>query len=88
MSESKKAKHVHILSPVSARAHIKRDRSERPLRSISKPRLIVDLLLDQVPLSITDVSIPDCLDNISANLLNILYIYLFSVAVRTDRKMH
>lgn len=54
MSESKKAKHMHILSPVSARAHIKRDRSERPLRSINKPRLIVDLLLDQVPLSITD----------------------------------
>lgn len=57
MSESKKGKHKHILSPVNAQAHIKRDRSERPLRSISKPRLIVDLLLDQVPLSIIDVSI-------------------------------
>lgn len=47
----------HILSPVNARAHIKRDRSERPLRSINKPRIVVDLLLDEVPLSITDVSL-------------------------------
>ncbi|XP_020712491.2 intermembrane lipid transfer protein Vps13D isoform X3 [Athalia rosae] len=54
MSESRKGKRKHILSPVGARAHIKRDRSERPLRSVNKPRLIVDLLLDQVPLSITD----------------------------------
>ncbi|XP_046414322.1 vacuolar protein sorting-associated protein 13D isoform X1 [Neodiprion fabricii] len=54
MSESKKGKHKHILSPVSAQAHIKRDRSERPLRSVNKPRLIVDLLLDQVPLSVID----------------------------------
>ncbi|XP_012530446.2 vacuolar protein sorting-associated protein 13D isoform X2 [Monomorium pharaonis] len=45
----------HILSPVNARAHIKRDRTERPLRSINKPRIIVDLLLDEVPLSITDL---------------------------------
>jgi len=49
----------HILSPVNARAHIKRDRTERPLRSINKPRIIVDLLLDEVPLSITDVSLTD-----------------------------
>lgn len=47
----------HILPPVNARAHIKRDRTERPLRSINKPRIIVDLLLDEVPLSLTDVSI-------------------------------
>ncbi|XP_024892812.1 vacuolar protein sorting-associated protein 13D isoform X2 [Temnothorax curvispinosus] len=45
----------HILSPVNARAHIKRDRTERPLRSINKPRIVVDLLLDEVPLSITDL---------------------------------
>jgi len=49
----------HILSPVNARAHIKRDRTERPLRSINKPRIVVDLLLDEVPLSITDVSLTD-----------------------------
>ncbi|XP_025991492.2 vacuolar protein sorting-associated protein 13D isoform X3 [Solenopsis invicta] len=45
----------HILSPVNARAHIKRDRTERPLRSINKPRIVVDLLLDEVPLFITDL---------------------------------
>ncbi|KAL0131079.1 hypothetical protein PUN28_002577 [Cardiocondyla obscurior] len=45
----------HILSPVNARAHIKRDRTERPLRSINKPRIVVDLLLDEVPLAITDL---------------------------------
>lgn len=57
MNESKNSTKRHILSPVNARAHIKRDRTERPLRSINKPRIIVDLLLDEVPLSLTDVSI-------------------------------
>ncbi|KYN30792.1 Vacuolar protein sorting-associated protein 13D [Trachymyrmex septentrionalis] len=52
---SKNKIHRHILSPVNARAHIKRDRTERPLRSINKPRIVVDLLLDEVPLSITDL---------------------------------
>ncbi|KYM95934.1 Vacuolar protein sorting-associated protein 13D [Cyphomyrmex costatus] len=52
---SKNKIHQHILSPVNARAHIKRDRTERPLRSINKPRIVVDLLLDEVPLSITDL---------------------------------
>ncbi|XP_012135558.1 vacuolar protein sorting 13D isoform X2 [Megachile rotundata] len=55
MSEPKNVIKKYILSPVSARAHIKRDRSERPLRSTSKPRIIVDLLLDDVPLCLTDV---------------------------------
>ncbi|KAL6436334.1 hypothetical protein ACFW04_004699 [Cataglyphis niger] len=55
MSESKNMMKKHILSPVNARAHIKRDRTERPLRSVNKPRIIVDLLLDEVPLSLTDV---------------------------------
>ncbi|KMQ93281.1 vacuolar protein sorting-associated protein 13d [Lasius niger] len=55
MSESKNATKGHILLPVNARAHIKRDRTVRPLRSINKPRIIVDLLLDEVPLSLTDV---------------------------------
>lgn len=56
MSESKKQSRCYILSPVSAEAHVKRDRSERPLRSANKPRIVVDLSLDQVPLSLTDVS--------------------------------
>ncbi|XP_012282695.1 vacuolar protein sorting-associated protein 13D isoform X2 [Orussus abietinus] len=55
MSESKTRKWKYILPSVNARAHIKRDRSEKPLRSINKPRIVLDLLLDQVPLSITDV---------------------------------
>ncbi|XP_043480928.1 vacuolar protein sorting-associated protein 13D isoform X1 [Leptopilina heterotoma] len=54
MNELKKANHRYILSPVSAKAHIKRDRSERPLRSANKPRIVLDLLLDQVPLALTD----------------------------------
>lgn len=56
MSESKKQNKSYILSPVSAEAHVKRDRSERPLRSPNKPRIVVDLSLGQVPLSLTDVS--------------------------------
>ncbi|XP_014236722.1 vacuolar protein sorting-associated protein 13D isoform X1 [Trichogramma pretiosum] len=55
MNESKKHAKNYILSPVSAKAHVKRDRTERPLRSAHKPRIVVDLSLDQVPLSITDV---------------------------------
>ncbi|XP_020286741.1 vacuolar protein sorting-associated protein 13D isoform X3 [Pseudomyrmex gracilis] len=55
MSDSKNVLKQHILLPVNARAHIKRDRTERPLRSITKPRIVIDLLLDEVPLSITDV---------------------------------
>lgn len=56
MSEKKNTKRKYILSPVTARAHVKRDRSEKPLRSVNKPRIIVDLLLDEVPLFLTDVS--------------------------------
>ncbi|KAK0083635.1 hypothetical protein PV325_008476 [Microctonus aethiopoides] len=55
MSESKNIKWKYILSPVSARAHIKRNRSEKPLRSVLRPRIVLDLQLDQVPLSLTDV---------------------------------
>ncbi|XP_058797313.1 intermembrane lipid transfer protein Vps13D isoform X2 [Phymastichus coffea] len=55
MSESKKQSKSYILLPVSAKAHVKRDRSERPLRSAHKPRIVVDLSLDKVPLSLTDV---------------------------------
>lgn len=57
MNESKKDVKRYVLSPVNAKAYIKRDRTERPLRSINKPRIVVDLCLDEVPLSITDVSI-------------------------------
>nr|XP_031830525.1 vacuolar protein sorting-associated protein 13D isoform X1 [Nomia melanderi] len=54
MSEPKNIIKKYILSPVNAKAYIKRDRSERPLRSTNKPRIVVDLLLDDVPLCLTD----------------------------------
>lgn len=57
MSEPKNIIKNLILLPVNARAHVKRDRSERPLRSTNKPRIVVDLLLDDVPLCLTDVSL-------------------------------
>ncbi|XP_078044296.1 vacuolar protein sorting 13D isoform X1 [Augochlora pura] len=55
MSESKNIIKKYIFSPVNAKAYIKRDRSERPLRSTNKPRIVVDLHLDEVPLCLTDV---------------------------------
>jgi vacuolar protein sorting-associated protein 13D len=49
-------KHQFVLSPVSAQAYVKRNRSEQPLRSRTQPRIICDLHLEEVPLSLTDVS--------------------------------
>jgi vacuolar protein sorting-associated protein 13D len=49
-------KHQFVLSPVIARAYIKRNRSEQPLRSRTQPRIVCDLHLEEVPLSLTDVS--------------------------------
>lgn len=46
----------YILSPVSAQAHVKRNRSEQPLRSQDTPRITCDLQLEQVPLKLVDVS--------------------------------
>lgn len=43
-----------ILSPVHSHAHVKRNRSEKPLRSKTNPRIVCDLTLDQVPLSLSD----------------------------------
>lgn len=57
MARTASQKHSYILSPVHAVAHFKRNRSEKPLRSRTHPRVVCDLLLDQVPLSLTDVSI-------------------------------
>ncbi|KAJ9601169.1 hypothetical protein L9F63_000689, partial [Diploptera punctata] len=48
-------KHQFVLSPVSAQAHIKRNRSEQPLRSRTQPRIVCDLHLEEVPLSLTDM---------------------------------
>lgn len=57
MSQCMALRHQFVLSPVSARAHIKRNRSEQPLRSRTQPRVVCDLHLEEVPLSLTDVSL-------------------------------
>ena len=49
-------KHNYLISPVSAQAHLKRDRSETPLRTRSRPRLVCDLILNEVQLTLNDVS--------------------------------
>lgn len=49
--------HRYVVSPVSAQAHLKRDRSETPLRTRSRPRLVCELLLSEVQLTLNDVSI-------------------------------
>lgn len=59
MARTASHKHSYILSPVHAVAHFKRNRSEKPLRSRTHPRVVCDLLLDQVPLSLTDVQYCD-----------------------------
>lgn len=46
-----------IIQPVSAQAKFKRDRSETPLRTRSRPRLTCDLVLNEVLLMLNDVSI-------------------------------
>lgn len=48
--------HQYIVSPVSATAKFKRDRSEMPLRTRSRPRLTCDLVLNEVQLTLSDVS--------------------------------
>lgn len=46
--------HNFIINPVSAQARLKRDRSEIPLRTRSRPRLVCDLILNEVSLCISD----------------------------------
>lgn len=46
--------HRYIISPVSAQAHLMRDRSETPLRTRSRPRLVCDLVLNEVQLTLND----------------------------------
>lgn len=56
MSQKNSSKHVYIMKPVSAQARIKRDRNEQPLRLKSTPRITSDLCLEEVSLSLADVS--------------------------------
>ncbi|KAK9746972.1 Vacuolar sorting-associated protein 13, N-terminal [Popillia japonica] len=54
MSPGQSSRHnqYYILAPVSAQAKIKRNRSERPLRSNDTPRIVCDLQLDEVPMTL------------------------------------
>ncbi|GLH07616.1 Vacuolar protein sorting-associated protein 13D [Gryllus bimaculatus] len=54
MSKCAVQKHHFILAPVSAQAHVKRNRSEQPLRSRTQPRIVCDLHLEEVPLTLID----------------------------------
>lgn len=56
VNQSGKYSRHYILAPVSAQAQLKRDRSERPLKSGDSPRIVCDLCLEEVPLALVDVS--------------------------------
>lgn len=45
-----------VLNHVSGVAHIKRNRSSKPLRSRATPRIICDVLFNEFPIVISDVS--------------------------------
>ncbi|XP_050302982.1 intermembrane lipid transfer protein Vps13D isoform X2 [Anthonomus grandis grandis] len=53
-SKSKNKIRDYIIPSVSAQAHLKRNKSTQPLRSSSTPRIICDLLLEEVPLKLVD----------------------------------
>lgn len=63
-NESSSYNKHYILPPVSAQAHVRRNRSEQPLRNLDSPRIACDLQLDEVPLTLVDVSIIISLFNI------------------------
>lgn len=59
MSSGGADSHRYIVSPVSARARVRRERTELPLRSRTRPRLAAYLSLDTVLLDLTSVSLSD-----------------------------
>ncbi|XP_039294739.1 vacuolar protein sorting-associated protein 13D isoform X2 [Nilaparvata lugens] len=54
MGGENRDKHELLLTPVSGAAHIKRNRAEHALRSRNQPRIICDLLLEDVPITLSD----------------------------------
>ena len=48
------AQHEFLLSPVTVQARLKRDCSERPLRSRARPRHVLDLQCERLSLSLAD----------------------------------
>lgn len=53
-TKAKKSIKDYVLPSVSAQAHLKRNCSTQPLRS-SAPRIVCDLILEDVPLTLVDV---------------------------------
>ncbi|KFB49228.1 vacuolar protein sorting 13D [Anopheles sinensis] len=50
-----KAEMVHMISPISVRAQLRRDRSETPLRTRSRPRLVCDLIWEEIKITLSDI---------------------------------
>ncbi|XP_055550000.1 intermembrane lipid transfer protein Vps13D isoform X2 [Wyeomyia smithii] len=46
---------IFVISPISAKAQMKRDRSDTPLRTRSRPRLVCDLIWDEIKITLSDV---------------------------------
>lgn len=49
-----KWQHRYVVSPVTAQAKLKRDRSENPLRTRNRPRLVCDLVVNDMALTLVD----------------------------------
>lgn len=49
-----KWQHRYVISPVTAQAKLKRDRSENPLRTRNRPRLVCDLVVNEMSLTLVD----------------------------------
>lgn len=49
------APHRYLLAPATAAARVRRERTEQPLRSRTRPRLAAHLTLDTVALDLTQV---------------------------------
>ena len=47
--------HDYTLFPTNARAHIKRNTSEKPLKSASMPRVNIDIIIEEVAVSLSNV---------------------------------
>ena len=47
--------HQYILEPISAQAKLKRNSSALPLRSRDMPRFVVDVHVEEIPLSLAEV---------------------------------
>jgi len=56
MSKASSRGSVFILNPVSGKANLKKNRSSGPLRSRSTPRYVCDVMFDDFPISLSDVS--------------------------------